>query len=537
MNQFQISERNILGRFLQENAKKFGDKTFLIYDDYKISYKQLNENVFRVANGFLNLGVKKGDKVAIMMDNCPEFIYTWFALSEIGAVEVPINIHHKEKLLSYLINYSDAEILVINNLLIPQIKNIEELLKDIKKIIVHPLNSDTEFKNISVQSYENLIQTGSSPPQIEVKYHDLMAILFTSGTTGVSKGVMVSHNQMIFQAYMYCYISKFTENDRMYQYLPLFHAAAQCGGTLAPFLAGATIILRKSFSASAFWDEIRKYRATITGGFEPVLRILYKLPPDEDDNNHHLRTFLCGHVPPDIQEDFQNRFNVKLIDAYGLTETDVNISSTYDDIRIGSCGKAHTEYFDIKLFNEQDIEVPIGMRGEIVIRPLLPHIIMEGYYKMPEKTLETFRNLWFHTGDIAYKDEDGYYYFVDREKDMVRRSGENISSKELEEIINSHQNVMECAVIGIKDEIVGEEIKVALVLKSGKSMSPEEIIEYCDERMAYFMVPRYIEFLNSLPKELDGQKIIKERLKYLSPKVWDRKKTGIKLQREKDKEH
>ncbi|TFG29960.1 MAG: ATP-dependent acyl-CoA ligase [Promethearchaeota archaeon] len=535
MEQFKISEKNVLGCILEENAKLMGDKTFLIYEDNEISYKQLNLTVNKIANGFLNLGIKNGDKVAIMMENCLEFIYTWFALSKIGAIEVPINFFHKGEVLKYLINYSDAEILVLSGAYIRQIKKIENDLTNIKLALIDPLSPEPRLKKFAIEPYNSLLNNPATPPEINVKYNDLMAILFTSGTTGISKGVMLTHNQMIFQGYMYVYTCGITNEDRMYHYLPLFHEAGQCGGTLAPLIAKGTIILKKSFSATKFWDEIREYKITKTGGFEPIVRILHKAPPQENDGDHLLRVFVCGHVPPDIHEDFQNRFNVKLIDAYGMTETDMSISATLNDIKIGSCGKAHTQYFEVKLFDEYDMEVPIGTPGEIAIRPLLPYIVMEGYYKMPEYTLRAFKNLWFHTGDLVYKDENGFYYFVDRKKDMVRRAGENVSSKEVEEIINSHESIKECAVVGVKDEIVGEEIKVAIVLKRGKSVLPQELIEYCDKRMAYFMVPRYIEFLEELPKQLDGQKIIKEKLKDINSNTWDRKKAGIKLKREKEK--
>jgi len=235
----------------------------------------------------------------------------------------------------------------------------------------------------------------------------------------------------------------------------------------------------------------------LTGGFESVLRILYKMPRRDDDNKHFVRSFLCGHIPPDIHRDFERRFNVKLIDVYGMTEVDCPVTATYDDVRIGSCGKANSN-FDVRLFDEDDNEVPIGEVGEIVLRPLQPHIMMEGYYKMPEKTLAAFRNLWFHTGDMACRDAEGYYYFVDRKKDMIRRRGENISSMELERIINSHPSVKECVVVGVPDEISGEEVKAVITLKEGKEIRPEELIAYCDERMAYFMVPRYIEISEML---------------------------------------
>jgi len=519
---FITKQDNTLGNILEDAVNKSNKKFFLIFNDKKISYELLNEKVDRLANGFINFGISKGDHIAILMENCPEYIYTWFALSKIGAIEVPINFFHKGELLEYFINYSDAKTIILSESFESNFRDIKGNLNSIEQVISYS-STKPEFDKLEVILFSELFKNSGFNPEVKVKHNDIMAVLFTSGTTGASKGVMLTHNQMIFQSHLYCSIANFTAYDKMYQYLPLFHEAGQCGGTLAPLMANSTIVLKQKFSAHRFWNDIRKHNITITGGFEPVIRILYKMSPQVDDANHSLKTILCGHVPPDIQEEFQKRFNVKLIDAYGLTETDCCITSTYDDIKIGSCGTVHNNYFDVKLFNENDQEVPVGDEGEIVIRPLIPDIIMKGYYKMPEKTLDVFRNLWFHTGDIAYKDDEGYYYFVDRKKDMIRRAGENISSKEVERIINSHSHVKECAIVGVKNEIYGEEVKAAIVLKKGKKLDYDDLIKFCKKRMAYFMVPRHIEFLEELPKGLDSQKVIKEKLKEITAQTFDRK--------------
>lgn len=531
---FRTSERNILGKLLDEKAARNKDKIFLFYDDKTISYKEMNESVNRVANGFARLGVQKGDKVAIMMENCPEYIYTWFALSKIGAVEVAINSFHKGDVLEYMINYSDAEILVISESLVPQVKEIETNLKNIKKLIVHGGSNKKASERFPIASYDDLFDSSSSLPEIDVKYNDLMAIMFTSGTTGPSKGVMITHNQAIFVASQYAEFLKLRDDDVFYHYVPLFHEAGQFAGVIAPMLSDSTVILKRGFSATDFWRDIKKHNCTVSGMFEAVLNILNKAPQADDDIKNPLRVCAAAHVPIEIHEPFERRFGVKLVNVYGMTEGDCTVSATYDDIKVGSFGKPRG-YFDARIFGSDDKELPSNKVGELVLRPLQPHIMFEGYYKMPEKTLETFRNLWWHTGDLAYKDEDGYFYFVGREKDMIRRGGENISAIEVERVVESHPAVKECAAVAIASDIWGEEIKLVVVLEEREKIAPADLVSYCDDRMAYFMVPRYIEFVENIPRTGASQRPVKGLLKDITPATWDRVKAGIKIKREIEK--
>ena len=534
---FETSEKNVLGRFLEEKAERNVDKPFLYFEDEKITYREMNERANKIANGFIHMGVKQGDKVGIMMENYPEFIHTWFGLSKIGAIETPYNIFHKGDILEYLINYSDAEILVISESLLPQVKAIENNLQNIKKVIVHGPTQEQVFERFSTESYQNLLNNPASPPQVDVRYNDLMAIMFTSGTTGPSKGVMITHNQAFFIGSQYVYALspaagvQTPADELAYLYVPLFHEAAQFGGVIATLLMDGALVLKRGFSASTFWDEVREYGCTNSGLFEAVLRILSKSPRKDDDNRNPLRAFASAHIPPDIHEEFEKRFGVKLVNIYGMTEGDATVMATYDDIRIGSFGKPRG-YFDARIFDPHDKELSPNKVGELVLRPLQPHIMFEGYYKMPEKTLATFKNLWFHTGDLAYKDKEGYFYFVSREKDMIRRGGENISAMEVERIVESHPDVKECAAVGAPSDVWGEEVKLVVVPEEGKKIKPEELVAYCDERMAYFMVPRYVEFVETIPRTGASQRPEKGLLKGITPNTWDRVKAGVKIKRE-----
>lgn len=481
------------------------------------------------------MGVGKGDKVAIVMENCPEYIYTWFALSQIGAIEVPINTFHKGNILEYLINYSDAEILVISDSVITEVKAIENSLQNVKKVIVHGPMQQVGTLRFAAEPYQNLLDSPPTFRQMDIHHNDLMAIIFTSGTTGPSKGVMITHNQSIFVASQYVDFLQLREEDLFYHYIPLFHEAGQFAGIVAPLLSDSALVLKKGFSATSFWDDIRKYGCTISGMFEAVLNILYKAPKTDDDAKNPLRVCATAHIPPDIHEPFEKRFGVKLVNVYGMTEGDCTVSATYDDIRIGSFGKPRG-YFDARIFDLNDKELPSNKVGELVLRPLQPHIMFEGYYKMPEKTLETFRNLWWHTGDLAYKDNEEHFYFIGREKDMIRRGGENISALEVEIVALSHPDVKECAAVAVESDIWGEEVKVVIIPKEGRKIKPEELVAFCDERMAYFMVPRYIDFVEDFPRTGASQRPVKGQLKNITPATWDRVKAGIKIKREREKQ-
>ena len=494
----------------------------------------MNKTTDLVAANFAAMGIKKGDHVAILMENCPEFIYTWFGLARLGAIEAPFNPFHKGAILEYLINYSDAETLVISSNFIDEIKPLEASIKKVKRIIVAGPVTDNPFSRIEIIPFSRMLEGKAAPPQVEVSYRDTMALMFTSGTTGPSKGVLITHNQGFFVASQYLSVTGVRKSGTAYCYIPLFHEAPQFGIVLGSLFYGGTFVLTRSFSPSDFWNDIRKYNCTLSGMFEVVIKILLMAEEKPDDADNPMKVFSTAHISPESQTAFEKRFDVKLVNTYGLTEGDCTIASKYNDIRPGSFGKP-LGYFEAKLVDSNDVEVPRGKPGELVLRPKQPYTIFQGYYKMPEKTVEAFRNLWWHTGDMAYVDEDGYYFFVGREKDMIRRGDENISAMEVEKVVESHPDVKECAAVAAFSEVWGEEVKLAIVCNEGRKIDPADLIAYCDERMAYFMVPRYIEFVQAIPRTGASGRPIKEQLKNITAATWDRQKAGVKTTREKSK--
>lgn len=534
MREYKVEERTV-GCILEHKARIIGEKIFLLHGDIKLTYREVNENSNKIANSLIEVGVKKGDKVCMIMANSVEFLYIWFALGKIGAVEVPINTALKGSLLRYIIENSEASVIVVDSDLVDRVVFIQDEIKKVKTVIVVPdyLDGKKQFSpNFTVKRFLDLIMGGSpETPKSEVHFYDPMSILYTSGTTGPSKGAVLSHAHYHISAYLANHFMGYDEDSILYSCLPLFHANASLMTCIGAIASECTYAMGKRFSLSTFWEEIKSYKATHANIMGPIFPLLWGQPQRENDANNPLKTM---HVTPWRQEfeEFEKRFDLRIVTMYGMTETGIiTVSPFGEKIRPGSCGKP-LDVFDVRIFDDHDIELAPRSTGEIVVRGKEPYLQMDGYYNLPEATVRAFRNLWFHTGDFGYRDEDGYFYFVDRKKDAIRRRGENISSFEVEQIINSHLKVEESAVYAVPSELGEDEVKADVVLKKGERMKPEELMAWCNDRMAYFAVPRYVEFMKSLPKT-PTLRVEKYKLKDkgLTRDTWDREKAGYKLKR------
>ena len=525
---------NTVGALIQERAQSHAERVFLFFEDEKITWGQIDSFSNKFAHGLTDMGVKKGDKVVFMLLNYPDFLYAWFGTSKIGAVEVPVNIALKGDSLAYIINHSDSKMVFIDSSLLDRLVLIKNDLKKIKKIVCRGKidKGIADSLSIPVISIDEFFKYPSDPVKADVIYTDPQGILYTSGTTGLSKGAVLCHNAFIHLAKLIVGFRQLGPQDILYTFLPLFHGNAQMLSVMNAVVADSQIVLKDRFSAGTFWDDIRKYGATQFNYLGAVMTILSKQPPKDNDADNPVKICIGAACPPDVMKIMEERFKIICLEGYGLTEAGIFMHWTVNDRKIGSCGKIVDQYYESKLVNDEDIEVPVGEMGEIIVRPKAPFIMMSEYYNMPEKTLESYRNLWFHTGDWARKDEEGYFFFVDRKKDALRRRGENISSFEVEKVINSHPKVMESAVYAVPSDLGEDEVKASVVLKPGEALPPEELIAYCNERMAYFAIPRYLEFVAELPKTATAR-VEKYRLRELgiTPTTWDREKAGIKVTR------
>ena len=531
MKEYSQKER-ALGLILEDKAKTNKGMTFIYYGEQRITYDQVNEQAKRIGSAFLELGVKKGDNVAIMMDNCPEYVYLWFGLSKIGAVEVPINTAIKGWQLHYTINESDATILVIDKLYIDRLIFVQGELKTLRRIIVYPEfedgkpSLDLKFS----QSTFNELYHSRTPISTDVKHSDLVAIMYTSGTSGPPKGVMLCHNHEYVLARNLVKVMELSRKDVYYNFYPYFHNTAQALITLPMLLADGAVAIVPRFSVSKFWSDVDRYKCTALWLFPAQVNLLLK---QACPGRTSLRVVMGIGADEKATKEIEEKWGVRLIQSYG--STDANIISGYlpgDKARPGSAGRVFEEW-EIKIVDQDDNELPPDKMGEIVIRHKEPFTLNLGYWKQPEATLASWRNLWFHTGDAGYYDEDGYLWFSTKIKDAIRRRGENISAYEVEMVINSHPAVLESAAIAVPSELGEDDLKVVVILKGGQKLSHEDLLKYCEDHLAYFAVPRYVEFKDALPKTEMGDKTKKYVLKEegITPNTWDREKAGYKLKR------
>lgn len=527
----------LLSRLLEDRAAQFGDRTFLNFkgEQRGITYSELDENANRFAGGLRELGLEKGTKLGVMLPNCVEYLYLLFGAAKIGAVTVPINTGYKGDLLAHVINNSDAEILVVDEQFVETVSEVGVGLGGLKTILVYS-GTDASAKAVKIGSATTLplkilFDGATDKPNADVRHTDPVMILYTGGTTGPSKGVVMTNHFYYFYARMVARSIGYTGEDVSYTCMPLFHINAQIGSIVSALFAGAQAVLYERFSASTFWDEIHSSGATVFLGMGAVGNILMKNPPAPEDIDNRVRLAVIVPPPGDL-EGFEQRFGLRVIyETFGMTEGLIIPPKLYEPRRPGCCGKPVDDY-QVQIVDDDDLPLDPGQTGEIVMRPREPYTMMSGYYKMPEATLEAFRNLWFHTGDLGYFDEDGFLYYVGRKKDAIRRRGENISAFEIESVVNQHPAVFESAAVAAPSELGEDDVKVVVVVKPGAQLAHEEVIRFCESRMAYFMIPRYVEFRDALPKN-PSQRIEKYKLRAdgVSEATWDREKAGVKVER------
>ena len=523
-------ESFVIGDVLARRAEAHRAETFLKFRDGELSYGEVHSMANRFSRGLLALGVGRGDHVAVMLPNCAEFLFVIFALARIGAVAVPVNTAHRGETLRHVLTSSDSTTLVIDEEYADRLAPLAPRLTGIGRLVVRTAGgAGTPPRPLAVPAAKlsSLLAHGDEAPPADVAFSDLQAIMYTSGTTGPSKGAMVSHALALTCAYdSLNFLDRWGKTT--YCPLPLFHAAGLWDGMLSALLSGGSIAIVDRFSASRFWDDVRHFDAKVAMSVFSMIPILLNRPPDPRDKDHPLETFYMGKTA--LDEPLRKRFGVRSVETYTSTEVGIATGSPYGEWKPGSCGRAHEERFEVAVVDERDREVGPGEPGELVVRPRQPFVITTGYYGSPEATAECFRNLWFHTGDRMWRDEDGYFYFLDRMKDAIRRRGENISAFDLETEVNMHPAVLECAAIGVPSELEDEEVKLAVVVRPGASLEPEELVEFCGRQLPGYMVPRYIEFVDSLPRT-PTDKVAKYRLRAdgnhgLTPGTWDREAAG-----------
>jgi crotonobetaine/carnitine-CoA ligase len=539
MMEFSSTERTV-GQVLRKAAETHPDKPWVVTEDASYSFAEIEMRSNRVAHGIAALGLSAGETVLVMLPDVIDYVTLWAALTKLGVVEVPVNIAYRGDILVHVVNDSLATTMIVAEEYLERLDAVADRLEHLERCVVYSENGLGDglpiklAKRCSSLPFEELETDIASPLNVEPRYCDLKAVMYTSGTTGPSKGVMVSHAHAFEYAHGCVDLLEVGSDDVYYTAgLPLFHVAGKWGVVYGCATRGATVGLIRSFSATNFWPDVERFGATAVFLLGAMANFLYQQPRRDGEAETSLSKVLMCPLIPELQ-DFEKRFGVRICTAYGSTEVNGPVLKRFEGPVPTNqvVGRVREEKFEIRIVDEDDEEVPANTMGEIAVRPKEPWITMMGYWNRPEWTTKMWRNQWLHSGDAGMRDEDGNIYFVDRLKDAIRRRGENISTMEVEDVINQHPAVLECAVFPIWSEHTEQEVAAAIVLKEGESLAPEDLIEFLEPRMAYFMVPRYLDFVIELPRTPTG-KIQKYGLRDrgLTETTWDREAAGIKLKR------
>jgi crotonobetaine/carnitine-CoA ligase len=496
---------------LRAQASADPDRTFLIVPEEgrDWTYGETLGDAERVGGGFVAGGAATGDRVVVMAANSSRFVLTWLGCGVSGLVEVPVNTAYEGEFLRHQVALVGARWAVIDDVHAARFVALRDVLPALEGFwVIDTGQLDAALRQLraagwTAQPWDALLDADRL--QIaEPAAHSLAAVFYTSGTTGPSKGVAMPHSQMYFFGQEVVSFTRLRADDTYLTTTPLFHGNAQFMAAFPALIAGARLVVRSKFSASRWVDQLRENRVTVTNLVGVMMDFVWKQPRRPDDADNALRCVYAAPTASSILAGFMQRFGVEaFVDAFGLTETCAPIISPYGEIRPpGAAGLLASDWFEVRLVDpETDEEVPVGTVGELVVRYKVPWTCSLGYYGMPEKTAEAWRNLWFHTGDALRRDEDGWYYFVDRYKDALRRRGENISSYEVEQVLLAHPAVAECAVIGVAAGVdAGEDEVLAVVVTDGSPVTATELWTFCEGKVPAFAIPRFVRFVDALPK-------------------------------------
>jgi carnitine-CoA ligase len=528
-------ETATLAHVLARRLADAGDKPWILTGSRNFTYREVDRLAGRLANGLLRLGVGRGDTVLLMLNNCIEFIALWCALAKLRAIEVPVNCHYKGRLLAHIVNDSAARVIIADSEFLPRLAEVSSETPALSTVVAYGagpnLHPGVSRGAAHLVPFADIMADDDDFAAITPAPWDQLAVMYTSGTTGPSKGVMVTHGHAFEYARGVIDMLDIRPTDVYYAPLPLFHIAGQWAVVYAAAIAGATAVLPDSFSPARFWPTCRRYNATCSFLLGAMANLLYRQPPASDDTDNPLQRVLIVPLVPEV-EDFKQRFDVLVSTTWGGTEMNCPTRSGFQLPNARTCGRVDNDLYEVRIVDENDNELPPGVAGEAVVRPKKPWIVMAGYWRHPEWTEKAWRNLWLHTGDMLMADADGNLYFVDRTKDAIRRRGENISSMEVEQEINAHPDVLETAVIPVAAEVGEQEVMAVIVPKPGRTPAPEALIAFLNDRLPYFMVPRYLEFVAELPKTPTG-KIQKFDLRErgITEQTWDRVQAAVPIRK------
>ena len=503
--------------FLEAAVERNGDAPLLIWEGIETSYLEFNRRVDQAARVWHETGLRHGDRIAFMLDNSPDFVYAWLGAAKLGGILVAINTGFREDETRYLITDSEARFGLVGQSYLATFLAASRGARALERTFsVGPADAFDDFTALSADA-------DAAAPAVGLEGDDVISLIYTSGTTGKPKGVMQTHRNYVLTGQAYPAWTGMERGDRIYACLPLFHINSQSYSMMGAIGADGAIVLAKRFSARRFWDDIRKYRVSVFNFIGAMTIILSKSEPSPADRDHVVKVaYGVPALPHELRLEIEERYGMRVVSGFGMSETTFGLlESPYGDRRPGSMGKErHHPDPDVprteaRIVDDEGREVPRGTVGELLLKS---PAVMAGYFRDPERTAEALRDGWLYTGDMAWQDEDGFYYFSDRKKDIVRRRGENVSSLEVELVLNDHPAVLESAIVGVPSDLTDEDLLAVVVVRPGHDPAPAELIDWCAERLAPFKIPRYLTFTDELPKTRT-QKIEKHRLR----DAWDQR--------------
>lgn len=517
---------------LDRAARSHPDRVLLDFSGELHTYAEVDRASTRLAHAFRAQGVQPGDTVLSMLDNNIDAVLCWLAINKLRAVSVPINTALKGEFLRHQIVDADAALVICEAAYVERIAAVAPDLPQVRQVLHRGEPRGSRCGTLALAPLDGCRNGPDVAFDERPQPWDLACLIYTSGTTGPSKGCMISYNYMCNLARLQLRAGPASASDVTITPLPLFHMNAMCVGVLASILVGARVAIVPRFSVSNFWPEVERSGATIASILGGMGALLAQAP----DNDAARRCFGQIHTvrgnpfTEPVKALWRERFGARQVggNGYGLTEAAVVTSLPAGEYAApGSSGKRVPD-FDVRIVDELDRELPAGQAGEIIVRPLRPDIMFMGYWRRPEDSLKLMRNLWLHTGDIGKFDEEGFFYFVDRKKDYLRRRGENISSFELESAFARHPAIAEVAVHAVPSPRGEDDVKVTAILHPGVALAPEDLFRWAVDAVPYYALPRYIEFRDSMPKNPQGR-VLKYQLREegKTAATWDQETSGI----------
>lgn len=505
---------------LHETAKKFPHKTAYYFMDQGSTYGELDGAITKFASGLQKLGVKQGDHVALLLGNSPFYVIGMYGALRLGASVIPINPIYTPDEIGYILKNGDVNTIIALDLLLPMAEKMHQMLPTVEHYILcetpQGKESTTDITQLSIfpklKAFTDVVASGDITYQSpELDDDEVAVILYTSGTTGRPKGAMLTHKNLYSNAADVGDYLRFNEEDLVVATLPMFHVFCLTVALNAPLMKGATVLIDPKFSPKEIFRLAKKFEPTVFVGVPTMYNFLLQYPEGDPQDLKSLKLCISGgaSMPVALLNNFEKKFNVSISEGYGLSEASpVTCFNPLDRPRkAGSIGQSiiHVEN---KVVNELGEELPPGQAGELIVRG--PNV-MKGYYKMPEETAAAIRDGWLYTGDIAQVDEEGYFYIVDRKKDLIIVGGYNVYPREVEEVLYNHPDIVEVAVLGVPDPNSGEAV-TSYVVSKNPNLTEEQVIEYCREHLVKYKVPRTVEFIDELPKNTTG-KILRRALR------------------------